>query len=92
MLQTIIQTTVPSAYMGKAFGVLGTVMQSLQPIAMAISGIVASIAGLRPTIICTFSLLVFASLPLLFSRNVRSFINTDISQETVSVPEFQGDA
>ena len=92
MLQTIIQTTVPSAYMGKVFGVLGTVMQSLQPIAMAISGIVASIAGLRPTIICTFSLLVFASLPLLFSRNVRSFINTDISQETVSVPEFQGDA
>lgn len=92
MLQTILQTTVPSAYMGKVFGVLGTVMQSLQPIAMAISGIVASIVGLRPTIICTFSLLVFASLPLLFSRNVKSFINTDISQEAVSVPAFQADA
>jgi MFS family permease len=92
MLQTILQTTVPSANMGKVFGVLSTVMQSLQPIAMAISGIVASIAGLRPTIVCAFSLLVFASLPLLFSRNVKTFINTDISQEAVQLPEFQGDA
>ncbi len=91
MLQTIMQTTVPSAYRGKVFGVLGTVMQSLQPIAMAISGIVASIAGLRPTIICSFSLLVLASLPLLFSRNVKAFINTDISREAASVPAAQGD-
>ncbi len=91
MLQTIMQTTVPSAYRGKVFGVLGTVMQSLQPIAMAISGIVASIAGLRPTIICSFSLLVLASLPLLFSRNVKVFINTDISQEAASVPATEGD-
>jgi MFS family permease len=92
MLQTIMQTTVPGAYRGKVFGVLGTVMQSLQPIAMAISGIVASIAGLQPTIICSFSLLVFASLPLLFSKSVKTFINTDVSQEAVSAPDVQGAA
>jgi MFS family permease len=92
MLQTIMQTTVPSAYRGKVFGVLGTVMQSLQPIAMAISGIVASIAGLRPTIICAFSLLVFASLPLLFSRSVKAFINTDVLQDAASAPASKGDA
>ena len=92
MLQTIMQTTVPSAYRGKVFGVLSTVMQSLQPIAMAISGIVASIVGLRPTIICAFSLLVFASLPVLFSRSMKAFINTDVSQEAVSASDSKGDA
>ena len=92
MLQTIMQTTVPRAYRGKVFGVLSTVMQSLQPIAMAISGIVASIVGLRPTIICAFSLLVFASLPVLLSRSMKSFINTDVKQEEASAPVVQGDA
>ncbi len=87
MFQTIIQSTVPSNHRGKVFGVLGTVMQSLQPIAMALSGIVASIAGLRPTIICSFLLLIFVSVPLLFSRNVKEFMNTDAVQEPVSMAD-----
>lgn len=87
MFQTIIQSTVPSGSRGKVFGVLGTVMQSLQPIAMAVSGIIASVFGLRPTIICSFLLLVCISIPLPFSRNVKEFMNTDAVQEPASMAD-----
>lgn len=77
MLQTIMQVTVPAENRGKVFGILGTVMGGLQPIAMAISGAIAQVAGLRPTIVASFAVMVLAALPLLLDRHFKQFINTD---------------
>jgi len=82
MFQTILQSAVPAQTRGKVFGISTTFSSGLQPIAMAVSGVIASVFGIRPTMIVTFSLLVFAALPLLLNRNVITFINTDAEQET----------
>lgn len=77
MLQTILQTTVAPENRGKVFGILGTVMGGLQPIAMAVSGVFGQLAGIRPAVTVCFSLLVLAALPLLFDRHFKAYINTD---------------
>jgi MFS family permease len=77
MIQTILQATVPAENRGKVFGIADTISSALMPLAMAASGLIASVAGLRPTIVCSFAVLVFAALPLLMSKNVKTFINTD---------------
>lgn len=86
MLQTILQTTVAAENRGKVFGILGTMMGSLQPIAMAASGILAAAVGIRPTMTASFLLLVLAVLPMLFDRHFKAFINTD-TVESAPVPE-----
>lgn len=78
MVQTIMQSTVPAEHRGKVFGILGMVSGGLQPIAMAVSGVIGGTFGIRPTIITTFSLLVVAAMPMLFDRHFKAFINTDI--------------
>jgi MFS family permease len=82
MIQTILQSTVPAHTRGKVFGILSTVTGGLQPISLAISGVIAGIAGIRPTMAATFSILVLAALPMLLDRNIKAFINTDIAAET----------
>ena len=84
MIQTIMQSTVPSEDRGKVFGILSTVSGGLTPLAMASSGIIAGIAGVRPTIVAAFSILALAALPLLIDRHFKEFINTDIT--TAPVP------
>lgn len=103
MVQTITQATVPQEKRGKVFGILGTVSGALMPLAMATSGIVAGFAGVRPTIVGAFVMVFIGSLPLLFSRHFREFINTDIEASKsaavldqsdmpamVSAPEAEG--
>lgn len=80
LLQTIMQATVPAENRGKVFGIMSTVMGGLQPLAMVAGGVIARYAGVRPTMIVSFSILVFAVLPMVFDRNIKKFINTDIAQ------------
>jgi MFS transporter, DHA3 family, macrolide efflux protein len=77
MLQTIMQVTIPAANRGKVFGILGTVMGGLQPIAMAISGVVAQFVGVRPTIVGAFILMTASVVPMLLDRHFKEFISTD---------------
>jgi MFS transporter, DHA3 family, macrolide efflux protein len=84
LLQTIMQSTIPAENRGKVFGIMGTVMQSLQPLAIIASGFIAKFAGVRPTMVVSFSILVFAVLPLLVDKSFKKFINTDIARE---IPE-----
>jgi MFS transporter, DHA3 family, macrolide efflux protein len=96
MLQTIMQTTVAAEHRGKVFGILGTVMGGLQPIAMAVSGVAGQLAGIQVAITVSFSLLVLAALPLLLDKHFKAFINTDIAVQqeaqdgTMLAPEAAG--
>jgi MFS family permease len=91
LIQTVMQVTVPAENRGKVFGILGTVMGGLQPIAMAISGAIAQVAGLRPTIVCSFAVMALAALPLLFDRSFKRFINTEIKPAAVEEPAAPAD-
>lgn len=77
MVQTVMQITVPAENRGKVFGISGTIMGGLQPVAMAASGVIGQLAGLRPTIVASFAVMALAALPLLFDGNFKKFINTD---------------
>lgn len=81
MVQTIMQSTVPAHTRGKVFGLLGTVSGGLQPIAMAVSGVIAGFAGIRPTMTVAFAVLVLAALPLVVDKNFKVFINSDIEPD-----------
>lgn len=81
MFQTLMQTKVPSESRGKVFGILTTVMMGLQPVAMAISGVIASFAGIRPTMVIAMSAMIFAMLPIIVSRHFKQFVNTDGAEE-----------
>jgi MFS transporter, DHA3 family, macrolide efflux protein len=93
MLQTILQTTVAAENRGKVFGILGTVMGGLQPIAMAVSGVFGLLVGIRPAITISFSLLVLAALPLLFDKHFKAYINTDTTADALpEIPAGDGAA
>jgi MFS family permease len=79
VLQTVMQATIPQENRGKVFGILGTVSGALWPLGMASSGVIASFAGVRPTFVGACCMLLVASLPILFSRHFREFMNTDIA-------------
>ncbi len=81
LLQTVMQITVPSGDRGKVFGLLGTLMQGLQPIAMAAAGLIAGLAGVRPVLAVSFSMMILAALPLLFDRPFRAFIDSGVRQD-----------
>ena len=89
LLQTIMQTTVAPENRGKVFGILGTVMGSLQPIAMAVSGALALAIGIPTTMTVAFSLLVLAVLPMLFDRNFKAFLNTDVTVGAAAPVELE---
>lgn len=91
-IQTIMQATTPAESRGKVFGILGTVSGALMPLAMAVSGVVAQFAGVRPTIVVSFVLLAVSVLPLLLDRHFKEFINTDISAEREDSRESLGNA
>ena len=91
MIQTILQATVPAEHRGKVFGIVGTFSGALMPLAMAVSGFIASAVGVRPTIVGSFVALTVIGAPFLFDRHFRAFINTDIAAAPaaaeVSTPE-----
>lgn len=87
MVQTIMQSTVPAHSRGKVFGILSMFSGGLQPIAMAVSGVIAGLAGIRPTMTVAFAVLVLAVLPLLVNKNFKAFINTDIESDDSDVVE-----
>jgi DHA3 family macrolide efflux protein-like MFS transporter len=78
VLQTVMQATIPRENRGKVFGILGTVSGALWPLGMASSGVIASLVGVRPTFVSACCMLLVSSLPILFSRHFREFMNTDI--------------
>jgi hypothetical protein len=80
LLQTITQATVPAENRGRVFGILGTLVGGLQPLAMFASGYVAYYLGVQATILASFSALVLVVLPLLFDRGFKAFINRDTAK------------
>lgn len=80
MIQTIMQSTVPAHTRGKVFGIMGAVMGGLQPLSMAISGVIASALGVRVTMVAAFAILVIAALPLISDKHFKEFINTDAEE------------
>lgn len=87
--QTVMQITVSQENRGKVFGIQATVYEGLSPLAMALSGIVAHFAGVRPTIIGSFILAAIVVIPTLFNKTFGNFMNSDccIDPSSQVVPE-----
>jgi MFS transporter, DHA3 family, macrolide efflux protein len=77
ILQTVLQVTTPPNNRGKVFGTLGALSSSLWPLGMAFSGVAASLIGLRETFIVSSCMMLLLSVPIIFSRYFRQFLNTE---------------
>jgi DHA3 family macrolide efflux protein-like MFS transporter len=75
--QTVMQVTVSQENRGKVFGIQATMYEGLSPLAMALSGIIAHFAGVRPTIIGSFILAAIIVIPTLFNKKYGKFMNSD---------------
>lgn len=87
--QTVLQITVSQENRGKVFGIQATMYEGLSPLAMALSGIVAHFAGVRPTIIGSFMLAAVIVIPTLFNKTFGNYMNSDccIAASSQAVPE-----
>ena len=75
--QTVMQVTVSQENRGRVFGIQATMYEGLSPLAMAISGIVAEFAGVRPTIIGSFIMAAIVVIPTLFNKTFGNYMNSD---------------
>jgi len=80
MIQLIAQITVDSENRGKVFGVMGTVIEGLSPIAMILGVTVGSFFGTRQTIVAAFVMAGVFVFPSMFNKSFRKFINTEPKQ------------
>ena len=80
MIQLIAQITVDSENRGKVFGVMGTVIEGLSPIAMLLGVAVGSLIGTRETIVAAFVMAGVFVFPSMFNKSFRKFINTEPKQ------------
>ncbi len=81
MIQTITQLTIPQNMRGKVFGLLGTLSHSLTPLAMAAGGILGEFFPIPLVISVSFTIIFFAMVPMLFSRDFRDFIEYNPDSE-----------
>ncbi|NIA31397.1 MAG: MFS transporter [Actinobacteria bacterium] len=86
-ITTILQVTTPSKIRGRVFGVLTTLVGSITPIAMSLSGIVADLVNQNiPLIYMTCSgIMVFIALILASMRDFREFLIYDMKGEKLDL-------
>src|SRR5699024_4682458 len=77
LIYTLLQTTVPSNSRGRVFGIVTTVFEGLNPVSMAVSGFVAEIVGVRPTIVGAFTCAAIIMVIAVLNHNFRVFLRTE---------------
>ncbi len=82
---TILQFTTPSAIRGRVFGLLGTLVGIISPIAMGISGAVADLLDQNIPLIYEICGISLASLSILIAlnKNYRTYLTQEPEEETV---------
>jgi MFS family permease len=80
-VMTIVQTTTPSEARGRMFGFLGSISASLAPLGMGAGGFVFDAIGQNIPLmyLSCGTLMVVLVLSLIVSKDVRTFLATDIS-------------
>ncbi len=68
-LSTIIQTTTPTEIRGRVFGLMGTIVGGLSPIAMGLAGVIADLTGKNVPLIFGFCGGMTALLTIIVSLN-----------------------
>jgi MFS family permease len=84
---TILQITTPSNIRGRVFGFLITANSSMVPIGMGLSGLIADVLGQNIPliyIICS-GIMVFISLLVAISTDIREFLSFDKEKESVKL-------
>ncbi|MEI6132554.1 MAG: MFS transporter [Bacillota bacterium] len=77
MIQLVAQITVDSENRGKVFGVMGTVIDGLSPIAMLLGVLIGSVVGSRQTIVAAFIMAGICVFPSMFNKSFRKFVNSE---------------
>ncbi|EOD00219.1 hypothetical protein L21TH_1693 [Caldisalinibacter kiritimatiensis] len=82
-LNSSVQLTVPQNMRGKVNSLLGTVLQGLTPIAMAVGGIIAEFIPIKIIIFSCFMITLLFFIPLAFIPSFKRFINYNPKTQTL---------
>ncbi len=82
LLYTLLQITVQPEQRGRVFGIMSTVFEGLVPVSMAVSGFAAELAGVRPTILGSFSCAAVVLLFTFVNQPFRVFLKSEPVPET----------
>ncbi len=77
LIYTLLQTTVQPENRGRVFGVVTMVFEGLSPVAMAVSGFVAELFGVRPTIVGAFACAAVVLGFSLFNHSFKVFLRSE---------------
>lgn len=83
LIYTLLQTTVQPDSRGRVFGIVTTVFEGLNPVSMAVSGFVAELVGVRPTIVGAFTCAAIVMGFSVFNHNFRVFLKSEPLPEAV---------
>jgi MFS transporter, DHA3 family, macrolide efflux protein len=77
LLFTLLQITVHAENRGRVFGIMSTVFEGLNPLAMIVSGFLAALFSVRPTIVGAFACAGVVLLFAFFNRPFRVFLKSE---------------
>ena len=77
ILLSTVQATTPADMRGKVLAFMSMTTQSMTPLAMAISGIIASFVPIRVIISVSFTIVIFIVSPFIFEKSFKQFISYD---------------
>lgn len=83
MLFTVVQATTPNEVRGKVMAFMNMTEQCLVPFAMAAGGVLASFISIRLIISVCFLIILILITPFKFVKEFCSFINYEITNESV---------
>jgi MFS transporter, DHA3 family, macrolide efflux protein len=87
LMYTLLQITVQPESRGRVFGIMSTVFEGLNPVSMAMSGVVAAIFGVRPTIVGAFACAGIVLFFALFNKSFKVFLKSEpLGQHTEPNP------
>jgi len=89
---TILQFTTPSEIRGRVFGLLGTMVGVISPVAMGLSGVIADLLNQNIPLIYQICGITLATLSILIAlnKNYRAFLTLEPEEEIVEAPDKQG--
>jgi MFS family permease len=82
LLYTLLQITIHPTNRGRVFGIMSTVFEGLNPLAMIASGFLAQIFDVRPTIVGSFACAAVVLCFAFFNKSFKVFLKSEPAVES----------
>lgn len=86
LVYTLLQVTVQPENRGRVFGIMSTVFEGLNPVAIAVSGFVSLLVGVRPTIVGAFACAGIVLCFAFFNKPFKVFLKSEPLIEQAASP------